>query len=384
MSIAVAVQPQVLRWARERVSLAPAELAAQLGWKTAQRIERWEETGDLTMAHLERLAQKTHTPIGYLFLPDPPTDNLPIADFRTVASQGAEKPSPDLLTTIYTCQQRQDWFREHLARQDEEPLPWVGRTRTTDDPVAVAAEIRTVIGFDFAARAALPTWAEALRAMVTGCEEAGIMVMRNGVVGNNTHRKLNVQEFRGFALSDPYAPLVFVNAADAQAAQMFTLAHEVAHLWLGATGVSEWRSQTTRETERFCNAVAAEVLVPTEAFIAAWSDSADTTGLVNRLARQFKTSSLVILIRAKEAGRLSETEFEGLYAQELSRLNAVKGGSGGDFYQTQGSRLGKRFARAVTVSTLEGETSYTEALELLGLKNSEHLNKLAASLGVVP
>jgi Zn-dependent peptidase ImmA (M78 family) len=165
---------------------------------------------------------------------------------------------------------------------------------------------------------------------------------------------------------------------------MFTLAHEVAHLWLGASGVSEWRSQAARETERFCNAVAAEVLVPTDAFMAAWSESPDATGLVNRLARQFKTSSLVILIRAKEAGRLSETEFEGLYAQELSRINAGKGGSGGDFYRTQGSRLGKRFARAVTVSTLEGETSYTEALELLGLKNAEHLNRLASSLGVAP
>lgn len=380
--VEVTVKRELLRWARERVSLAPMELSEKFGWKQDTRVKQWEETGKISLAHLERLAEKTHTPVGYLFLPEPPADNLPIADFRTVEGAELERPSPDLLDTLYTCQTRQEWFREYLVLQGEEPLLFVSSARVSDSIVRVGTEIRNTIGFDLEARAAMPTWEEALRTMVENTEDAGILVMRNGVVGNNTHRKLDVKEFRGFAISDPYSPLVFVNAADSKAAQMFTLAHELAHIWIGATGVSNWRLYVNRATERFCNAVAAEILVPQEAFRRAWRSSASPLDEAQRLARQFKTSALVILIRAREAELLTSDRFDELYEAALSLVRERAGAGGGDFYRTQGSRLGKRFSRAVVTSALEGHLMFREAFDLLGFRKAETFMEFAKSLGV--
>ena len=99
-----------------------------------------------------------------------------------------------------------------------------------------------------------------------------MLVVFSGIVGNNTHRKLETEEFQGFALVDEYAPLVFVNSADFRAAQMFTLAHEIAHLFVGETGVSSFDNlQPTEDlTEQFCNRIAAEFLAPEEELRAFW------------------------------------------------------------------------------------------------------------------
>lgn len=381
MSVKVNVQPQLLRWARERAALDPAELARKVGLKE-ERVTEWEQTGELTLAWLERIANKTYTPVGYLFLPAPPLETLPIPDFRTVGSDEVRRPSADLLDTIYLCQQRQEWFREYLVGEGEEPLAFVGSATIADPPAAVAARIRTTVGLESQQRAALPSGGEALTAMVEGIEAAGILVMRNGVVGNNTHRKLDVREFRGFALSDKHAPLLFVNAADSKAAQMFTLAHELGHLWLGQSGVSDVDLHPTQQSERYCNAVAAEALVPVAEFRARWRGDGKPLDQARRLAREFKVSTLVVLIRAWEAGKLTEGEFDKMYGAERARVWERPPASGGDFYRTQGSRLGKRFARAVISSTLEGGTPYKEAFRLLGVKKGETFDELARTLGV--
>jgi Zn-dependent peptidase ImmA (M78 family) len=381
MSVQVTVQPQVLRWARERASLATDELARRLNLKE-ERVAEWERTGQLSLAHLERVASKTHTPVGYLFLPAPPKETLPIPDFRTLDGEGIRQPSPELLDTIYQCQQRQDWYREHLLAEGEDPLRFVGSSSLTDAPVDVAVRIRTTLGFSSAERAALPNWEETLRVMVERIEAARILVMRNSVVGNNNYRKLSVDEFRGFALCDEYAPLIFVNAADPKSAQMFTLAHELGHLWLGQSGVSDADPNSAQQSERFCNAVAAEVLVPLEEFRAVWQAHADPLEEAHRLCRLFKVSSLVMLIRAREAGVLPLEAFDKLYRLERAGSGGGDKPGGGDFYLTQRSRLGKRFARAVIGSALEGRTTYTTAFQLLGLRKGETFDQLAKSLGV--
>ncbi|MDQ8163599.1 MAG: XRE family transcriptional regulator [Gemmatimonadota bacterium] len=380
----IQVAPRMLRWARERASLAPAELAKRVGL-AVRRVEDWEESGQLPFEHLERLAEKTHTPVGYLFLPEPPAIELPISDFRRVAGEGGQPPSSELIDTIRQCQLRQEWFREHLIAEGAEPLSWVGSANLDADRASIALAIRAALELD--RRPLSLNWTEAVRDLYRRTEELGALVLRNGVVGNNTHRKLRVEEFRGFALSDPYAPLVFINAVDSKAAQMFTLVHELCHLWLGQSAVSDADPSTNVATERFCNAVAAETLAPASEFRAAWDAAVPLPEMTARLARLFKVSTLVVLIRAREAGLLAGDVFEAAYAAERERVQAIdarSGGDGGDFYNTQNARLGGRFATAVISSALEGRTPYTEAFRLLGFKRTATFDEYARKLGILP
>ncbi len=208
--------------------------------------------------------------------------------------------------------------------------------------------------------------------------------MVNGVVGNNNRRKLNPDEFRGFALADDLAPLVFVNGADSKAAQMFTLAHELAHIWIGASALSDVgpASAPSTDVERWCNQVAAELLVPVAVLREQLAVDVAIEELVQRLARYFKVSTLVILRRVHDIGGLSRDEFWAAYRDELDRLGEMDKGSDGNFYLTQAARVSKRFARALVVSTLEGRTLYTDAFRLLGFSKVSTFRELGHNLGV--
>ena len=376
----VPVNPKLLRWARERAGYSVSALAVRF-----PRLEAWEK-GEVqpTIKQLEAFAKATRTPIGFLFLAEPPVEQFPIPDFRTVANVSPERPSPNLLDTIYLCQQRQDWYRDFGRSALEGPLELVGSASVGHDVAETAARMRRALRVDLDERKKLATWTDALRRLIENADALGILVMVSGVVGNNSRRKLDPQEFRGFALVDPWAPLVFINGADTKAAQMFTLAHELAHIWLGKSGVSDTNPSAVpdQESERWCNRVAAELLVPLEVFRSELDLHADLHFELNRLARRFKVSTLVILRRIHDAGQLSYDELWAAYDAELSRLRRSPTGAGGDFYRTLGARVSKRFARALVESTLEGRTSFTETFRMLGLKKMATFSKLGRSLEV--
>jgi Zn-dependent peptidase ImmA (M78 family) len=380
-TVRVKVNPRLLRWARERAGWALTE-------RTAQRFPRladWEHgQAEPTFRQLEDFAQAVHVPIGFLFLQEPPDETVPIPDLRTVADRPIEHPSPDLLDTIYICQERQEWYRDFMRSHQAEPLRFVGSSDITSDVEASAASIRQALRFEIEERRQFPTWTEALRRFIEQADTLGVLVMVNGVVGNNTHRKLDPDEFRGFALSDRLAPLVFINGADTKAAQMFTLAHELAHVWLGASALSDAQvvSTPTNDTERWCNQVAAELLVPLAIIRETHRHGEDLRSELDRLARYFKVSTLVVLRRLNDAGAITRNALADAYNAELERLSQMPKGSGGDFYLTQGARVGKRFARALVTSTLEGQTLYRDAFRLLGFSKSSTFQELAHSLGV--
>jgi Zn-dependent peptidase ImmA (M78 family) len=353
----------------------------------ARRFPRLDEwlvgQTEPTLKQLEQFAQFVHSPIGYLFLAEPPLESLPIPDFRTMSVERPRRPSANLLDTLYLCQQRQEWYRELGIPEGEGPLPFVGSARPTDSVVTAAANMRAAIGFDLEDRRRMPTWTAALRRFVAQVDAAGVLVMVSGVVGSNNRRKLEPAEFRGFALADRSAPLIFVNGADTKAAQMFTLAHELAHTWLGQSALSdaEPRALPDHAIERWCNEVAAELLAPLEIVRSEYRGNADLADEMSRLAARFKVSSLVILRRLHDAGRLSRDEYSEAYDRALARIRARPRTSGGDFYLTLAARVSKRFARAVVVSTLEGRSSFTDAFRLLGFRKMATFRELAHSLG---
>lgn len=377
----VAVKPEMLRWACERAGSDVEEMSRRI-----PQLRAWERgEAQPTLKQIEAFANATHTPIGYLFLDKPPVERVPIPDFRTMAGEGVAEPSPDLLETIYICQQRQEWYRDFARSVGEKPLPFVGSATVGSDIVATAAEVRGALGFDLEERRQMPTWAEALRRFIEQADDLGILVMVNGVVGNNNHRRLDPGEFRGFALADDLAPLVFLNGADTKSAQMFTLAHELVHIWLGQSALSdvEMQSAPSHRTEVWCNKVAAEVLVPLAALRAEYRNQSEPREEAQRLARRFKVSTLVILRRIHDCGGLTYVQFCDAYQDELKLLRALPKGSGGNFYLTQAARVSKRFASALVESTLEGQTLHRDAFQLLGFSKLATFQQLGRTLGVV-
>lgn len=376
----VEVKPELLRWARERSGLGTEALAHRF-----PQLDAWERReASPTLKQLEGFANATHTPVGYLFLQAPPVERVPIPDFRTAGNERIERPSPDLLDTVYICQQRQEWYRDFARSEGEAPVRVVGSAHLASGVETTAASIRHALGFDIEERRRIPTWTDALRRFIERADTLGVLVMVNGVVGSNNRRKLDPQEFRGFALADDLAPLVFINGADTKAAQMFTLAHELAHIWLGLSAVSDTQASRMpeHEVERWCNRVAAELLAPLAAVRAEYRPGNPLGEEINRLARRFKVSTLVVLRRIHDAGGLTQDELWRAYEEELEKLRALPAGSGGDFYLTLGARASKRFARALVVSTLEGRSSFTEAFRLLGFKKMATFRELGQGLEV--
>jgi Zn-dependent peptidase ImmA (M78 family) len=374
-----------LRWARERAGIGDAAgLAARF-----PKIEAWE-SGEArpTLKQLERFARAVHVPFGYLFLPQPPAEPLPIPDFRTMQSAMVRRASPELLDMLYACQERQAWYKEYAQTTRQPELPFVGSASLEDSAESVAAEMARVLDFEVNARAACGTWEEALRAFIRHADRLGVLVMVSGVVLSNNRRPLNPEEFRGFALVDRYAPLVFVNGADTKAAQMFTLAHELAHVWLGASAVSNPSPElriAARAEEVWCNRVAAELLVPLDDLRSHLNRAEPLPEALTRLKRRFKVSSLVVLLRLFDAGVVSRGDLEAAWESEKSRLRrlAQEKTAGGDFYLTTLVRLSRRFTRALVESTLEGHTLYRDAYRMLGVTRAETFKSLGHEVGLM-
>ncbi len=384
MSVRVEVRPPLLEWARARSGIAEADWDSRF-----PRYQAWLE-GDTTptLKQLEEFARKTHTPVGFLFLDAPPAEPVPIPDFRTIGDRPVGVVvSADLLDVIYACERRQEWYRDNQILEGEPPLPFVGSARTDVAVDAAASQMREVLDWTAQSRATCRTADAALTWLREHAEAAGVLVMISGIVGSNTHRVLDPREFRGFALVDPYASVVFVNGADSKAAQVFTLAHELAHLWLGETALSDLdpRATRTNDIERWCNQVAVELLVPMAEFRSRFDRAAELRGQLRPLAEQFRVSTQVILGRLREAGVLTWEEY--LLELDAERARAAEfvaaRGGGGNYYNTKPVQVSKRFARAVIAGAKEGRTPYTRAFRLLDVKKESTFDGLADQLGVV-
>lgn len=363
----VAIHSDILCWALERSGKPPAAFA-----KKFPKLEAWLSGALLpTFGQLEAFAKATYTPIGFFFLPEPPDEPLPIPDFRTFSSAAVDRPSANLLDTLYTMQRRRDWLREVLIEEDATPLDFVGSARLSDPPESIGREMRRIVGLEDGWAAEVRTWTSAVGELRRAIEELGVLVVINGVVGNNTSRKLDVHEFRGFALCDAYAPAIFVNGADVESAKMFTLAHELAHIWAGEEGVSGFEGIVVagNAVEKFCDKAAAEFLVPAQELLAFWPKVRHNESPFQAIAHRFKVSPIVAARRAWDLRLIGREHFFKFYndytAAEHHKKSVKKGG--GDFYNNQNARVGIRFASEVIRAAKEGRIQYREAYSLTGL-----------------
>ena len=379
----VSVAPEMLVWARKRSGRQASDFARRF-----PKLRQWE-SGELapTMRQLEDFAKATHTPVGFLFLAEPPVEEVPLPDFRTFGDEEVRTPTPDLLDTVYACELRQDWYRDFAEDRGYDEVELVGSLTVDHRAEEAAAQLRDLLGFGLARRVDFRTWSEALDGLRDHAEAVGVLVMINGVVGSDTHRRLNPKEFRGFALADQLAPVVFINGADTKAAQIFSLAHELAHLALGTSALSRpdlAEMNMGSGVEAWCNRVAAELLVPLTSIAEEYVASPDLTTELDRLAKFYKVSTLVVLRRIYDAGLMAWDVYGPAYEAELARVLgfAASTSSGGNFYYTELIRVSRTFARALVTDTAEGRTLHRDAFRLLGLKKVSTFAELSHNLGV--
>ncbi len=366
------VTPSMLRWARERLGLSPEEAAEKVKVRP-HKLLAWEnDQARPSFLQAEKLANALRVPIGYFYLDIPPDERATLPDLRTLADVLPRTLSPDLLDVLNDALRKQEWYRDHLTDEGAPALEFVGRFSLSDSADTVASNLRRELAMDISVSEGSKDWDAYLTALVQRAESAGVTVLRSGVVGSNSFRKLNVAEFRGFALVDRLAPFVFINGQDSVAARVFTLIHELAHIWIGQEGISnqdpEYVTPSRRRIEKHCNSVAAETLVPSSELQARWTPGKGIDVQVGRLARSFRVSRMVVLRRAFELERVTREEFHEqakVYAANLGKISKTSGG--GAFYPTLAARSGKHFLAAVISSALEGRTLYREAAGLLSV-----------------
>ena len=369
------ITPAILLWARKRAAVSHAQLAQKLGVKE-EHVHQWEGGIEQpTFRQAQDLARALHIPLGYLFLSTPPQTVSPIADFRTLPQTQRGHFSPELEDTLNDALRKRDWLREWRIQEGAEPLPFVGRFNIQTAPETTAEDIRQTLGIPDLPAKEVRSWNDQLHFLIRRAEEAGILILQNGVALGDNRCPLSVDEFRGFTLTDPYAPVIFINVRDSIAGRIFTLAHELVHVWSGTSGVSNpslFDAADTYEIERFCNQAAAEMLVSSKIFPLEWQALAkqDLLDRAQHLAATFRVSVFVILIRAFEQGLIGKDALQVVYTEALDQVEPPKENSagGGNFYNTMRVRNGRVLVQELLLALRQGSVLYREAAQLLNVR----------------
>ncbi len=320
-----------------------------------------------TVKQLEQFAKQVRIPFGYLLLDELPQEKVPIPFFRTGKGK-TDKVSLNVYDTILLLKNRQTWLADYLDDNGFDKLPFVGKYNAKTDYKKIVADIRKTLKLPEDWATQHKNWEDALKKLSTAIEDVGIVVTFNGVVSNNNKRPLEPSECRGFVLVDPHVPFLFVNNRDAKAAQMFTLVHELVHIWLGfSAGFDNAQMLPSNDPlELLCDRAAAEFLVPETLFLVAWTDEQD----FRKLARKFKVSPIVIGRRALDLRLIEKGRFFQFYKNYIAGIKAKKekNTGGGDFFATSRKRVSPRFAGFVNQALKQRQITHLDAYRLTGLK----------------
>jgi len=359
------VNANIITWAIARAGYGLNEF---ISTTPKTNIQEWiNGTKKPTVKQLEGFSKKVHLPFGYFFLTEPPKEKLPIPFFRTGNTE-AEKVSVNVYDTILLMQHRQDWLREYLIENEFQEKPFVSKFLNNNNVKEIVADIRKTLGLNEGWASSFKTWTESINHLVEHIEDIGIITVFNGVVENSTKRKIDVNECRGFVLVDKIAPFMFINNADGKAAQMFTIAHELAHIWTGHSAGFDFRKLEPSDNpiEILCDKIAAEFLVPETAFNTVWNEHQD----IKYASKYFKVSEIVIARRALDTGKITKQQFYAFYDEYINReiIKKENQGSGGDFYATARKRISRTFATHINNAVKSGQLLYRDAYKLTSLK----------------
>ena len=380
--IEVTIEKDILDWIisqEELLSIDEQTLMLLKDWRDGKKRP--------TMAQIEKVSKKTRIPFGYFFLKQPPKEEFPLTEFRTVDSGLAPLASRNLQDVVAHMEQVQAWMSQYYQANDYAPAACVGCCAGASRPEPVVSSLREMLGvsIDWLVAGKFTETEEVFKCLRRALESCRVLVMMNGVVGNNTRRKLQVTEFRAFTLIDKYAPLIFINTTDAITARVFSLIHEAAHIWIGRNSLynlSNSSIQPVNKIERLCNAVAAEFLVPETLFVRFWEEHMghDLEQCIQTIAERFLCSREVIARRALDCGFITSVEYGELIAKWKGQQEKNKQkSSGGNFYRTTQSRLDPNFVIALYRDTRAGRTMFTDAYRLTGL-NRGNFDQLVSQL----
>lgn len=379
------IKPEIITWARQRAGLSLDDLAE--GISTSDRARKWEN-GELLTTHIQakKIAKRVKIPFAYLYLSAPPELEMPIADFRSdIFGRKTKSDEINIYNLTHSYKRRLDWFEDYLAEQgtNYSSEEYIGKYSRNNQVSEIASDIREKIELaEISEENPRGQPRDFLRSFIAKCENLGLWVVRAGYAGTNTHDGISSEAYCGFALESRFRPLIWLNSKAYDAVKVFTLAHELAHLWIDHQGLTnvdpssqgyEREFARVDETERFCDAIASEVLVPEAEIGRLWTDNVKAEENATRLFKYFGVSRFVILKKALDMSLIGNDEYLTT-RREFARRITPKG-SGGNFYTNLDLRNGRDFSKAVIYSALSETITLREATELLEVKSFEKVIK---------
>lgn len=364
--VEVEINSEVLNWVMGQINME------HLDEKTQINLYKWRNgEKQPTVSQIEELSKKTNIPFGYFFLKTPPIEKLPILECRTVNSNQLNNPSRNLVDTIYNMENIQDWMHDYMLSIGADSLKFVGSQKDNEDSISFADIMRNELDLKINWFEDTKDSKESFKLIRKNAERLGIVIMINGIVGNNTRRKLDLAEFRAFTLIDEYAPLIFINSNDSDNGKLFSLIHEMAHIWLGENSLfneGHITNSSISRLETLCNAITGEFLVPGNFFLDYWKKylKIDQEKRITSLARDFRCSVAVVARKALSFKLISDNAYNDIVKKAVEKFNNLQNEktSGGDFYANQLTRYDHRFLSAIANDVAEGKTLYSDAFRL--------------------
>lgn len=373
------ITPNILKWARESAKIAEETAAAKVHVSVA-KLREWESGADQpTIKQAQDLAKAYKRPFAILFLSEIPRDFQPLRDFRRKGSKSLGTASIFIIREIQT---KQEWISVVNQEDDMQKVPFIGRFTVNDNPVVVANDILAsfdINPFRYDTSSPIKEW-------IDKAETNGIFVSRTSFI--HSRLTLDSDEIQGFAIADPYAPFVFVNSDDWDAPQLFTLVHEIAHLWIAATGISNEIELGIRDQrglqpiELFCNEVAGNALMPLEVIQKLPSNAFDSMERLFPIAKRLAVSSFALLVRAlnlrlisfekyKQLKFAADREYQAFLKREeekQAKQKSKENKGGPNYYLLQVNRNSRLFTQTVLDAFRGGMIEPTQASRLLNVQ----------------